>query len=79
MKTQHICPLCGVAMYETGGQITVFGKFAAVFFLGLAVSFAMTISGIGGGGTLLTIVFALLINAAVAYGLYRIGRKFLKK
>ena len=26
MKTQHICPLCGVTMFETGGGLTLPGK-----------------------------------------------------
>lgn len=31
MKTQHMCPLCGVVMYETGGGIRTWPKL--IFFL----------------------------------------------
>lgn len=31
-STQHICPLCGVTMYRTGGGITIIGRaFFALF------------------------------------------------
>lgn len=32
MKTQHICPLCGVIMFETGGGMTLPAKIVFGFF-----------------------------------------------
>ena len=32
VKTQHICPFCGVCMYETGGELNVVGKVLVYFF-----------------------------------------------
>jgi hypothetical protein len=36
-KTQHICPFCGVAMYETGGGTTPFAKLVGYFFIFIVV------------------------------------------
>lgn len=45
MKTQHLCPFCGVAMYETGGQLRPFGKIALLFFiLPIVISFSIGIT-----------------------------------
>lgn len=39
MATQHLCPFCGGVMYQSGGQLTLFGW--------LVVVAASTIFGIG--------------------------------
>ena len=26
LKSQHLCPFCGVCMYESGGELTLMGK-----------------------------------------------------
>jgi hypothetical protein len=33
MKIQHLCPFCGVCMYESGGQFTAVGKIILLFML----------------------------------------------
>ena len=30
-KNQHICPICGITMYETGGGLTPIGYIASLF------------------------------------------------
>lgn len=79
MKTQHICTLCGIAMYETGGQINVFGKFAGAFFLGLAGCVALSVSGVAAGGVLIGLLIAAVINAVVFYGGYKVFRVIFPK
>lgn len=41
LKTQHLCPFCGCCMYETGGEITFFGKLILVCFVPLLVIVAL--------------------------------------
>ena len=45
MKTQHICRLCGVTMFETGGGLTLPGKIVAGFVLYCVVSVALITIG----------------------------------
>ena len=37
VKTQHLCPFCGVAMYETGGGVTTRSKVMFWAFLTIAL------------------------------------------
>lgn len=43
MKTQHICPICGACMYESGGQIHWRGHLLILFGL-LCLSLVFTIA-----------------------------------
>ena len=45
MKTQHICPLCGVIMFETGGGMTLPAKIVVGFVLYCFVSVALITIG----------------------------------
>lgn len=44
MKTQHLCPYCGTCQYESGGELSLYGKFIVttiliIFFLGAMAQF----------------------------------------
>lgn len=42
-SNQHICPICGITMYTTGGGLTLIGSLIAHVFVALAVWFAFTV------------------------------------
>lgn len=42
LRTQHICPFCGVCMYETGGELTLAGKIF-VFFIAIPLFILISI------------------------------------
>jgi hypothetical protein len=51
MRTQHICPFCGVCMYETGGELNGLGKFCAGAFLAIGGLFlALSLLGLADYG-----------------------------
>ncbi len=65
MITQHICPLCGVVMYETGGQLYPLVKY--IFWL-LAIYAYFALVGVllssVGSGNLMAKLFSELIGVA---------------
>jgi hypothetical protein len=45
LRTQHICPLCGVCMYESGGNLSVMGKIALIAFALLMLGCLSIVAG----------------------------------
>lgn len=73
LKTQHLCPFCGCCMYETGGEITFFGKLVLVFLalpIGL-VALSDFLRTLGKFGPYLATALSLIFVAAIAFWLGR--------
>lgn len=68
-KTQHLCPFCGCCMYETGGQITWFGRIVLVFFVLplLMIAAQGYLQSVGTIGTHLAALLPLAVLAAVVF------------
>lgn len=76
LKTEHQCPLCGVLMYETGGQINPIGKFTFAWLaLAAVASFASFIERQGMIGKIASYAVLIGLTAGAAYWGYK---RFLK-
>lgn len=72
MKTQHICPLCGVCMYVTDGEMTTSGK---VLLLVMAMPFIVLIDKFSRYGNLAAWTFMLVVFLLVGKWFASVVRK----
>ncbi|MET3120169.1 hypothetical protein AAKU64_004417 [Undibacterium sp. GrIS 1.8] len=80
--TQHICPLCGSCMYETGGQVKVTGWLLLAFIIylfGVLLVQRVFPQFEIGVGSVIGLFFKVTVNGLVIYGLYKLVRYCMKK
>lgn len=66
LKTQHLCPFCGVEMYTTGGSINFVGKIVLVLLFLLTFStIRRALNELGPVGNILASVIGLTIIAII--------------
>jgi hypothetical protein len=72
MRTQHICPLCGSVMYESGGGIRPIGWLFLLFFGGLSGYIFLAINFPDANfSNFISIVFGLAFWGWICYKIYR--------
>lgn len=78
LKTQHMCPICGSVMYETGGQVTPLGWGSIILFGGLLGCVAVAINAPDFDVvSAIAALIGLAVWAGIFYGLYRFLKRFL--